>query len=373
MRAGLLTWLAFAPIVAHAQDEPERTGVRAPPPGTPEQYRDQRPRPPYARWPADADQVFDDRSDCLAWSRERNTTAQRALIRRFDVVHRRCVFERDGWHYRENHAPLTLDPVLEPLLVVTPLAVALARRTQHDPLVERGRTRWDLHCTGDDCELRYDGFQAPEAPVGRWREFSDVLLYATPVLALSPLLTSSGNAKLTDTIVMAEVLIVNLGITESTKRVAAEPRPYTSTDLSSWEADDLWGIHDDLRGDDAWASNLSGHTSFVASTTFGLATLAGIRTRWRRPAAVAIPFTLAATATALQGTARVLAVKHDPSDVVLGAFTGLAVGVLVPLSHAAIAETVDPERLRKRRERRRRVALAPTIAPDGSVALVGVW
>lgn len=358
--------IALAMSVAWSQARPA-------PPGTPPQFQDQRPRPPYAIWPRE-DRVFDSRSECMEWYRDNTRPAERISIRRFDAVYRRCEATGGGWTYRESHAHVLLDPVLEPLLLVTPLAVALARRNQHRVLGDRGLQRWDLDCTGDDCDLRYDGFTPPTAPVGQWRTFSDVLLYSTPVLALSPLLFSRGNARLTDTVIMVEVLAMATGITESEKRLSAEPRPYAMSDLSAWSSDELWLVHDDLRGNDAWASSPSGHTSLVAATTFGLATLAGIRTQWKRPAAVAIPFALAAGATALQGSARVLAVRHDPLDVTFGALTGIAVGVFVPLSHSAIASVIEPERIQRRQEKRagRRVSMVPTFTGNG-VGVMGVW
>jgi hypothetical protein len=170
-------------------------------------------------------------------------------------------------------------------------------------------------------------------------------------LAASPLVFSRGNGKLTDAIVMAEVMAFDLGVVRGAALLRAEPRPYATSDLALWDPEDAWLVTDDLRGDEAWTSSPALSTSTVAASSFGLATLALLHAEEKRPVPIALVYALAVGATALQGTADVLSRRADPGDVAIGATAGVAIGVLVPLWHKSISVVVDPERLARRRDR----------------------
>lgn len=312
---------------------------------------------------------FDTSEACADWMRAHTRPTQRMSIRRFDARHRRC--ERDGreWVYRDTHAPLTLDPVLDPaLLLASGITLAVSRANPR--VIETGLSRWDPRCdpASPDCASRRDRLAPYTAPVGQWREASDGLLYASLALTGLPLLTSRGNARLTDTIVMTEVLLLNLAVVDSIKVRAAEPRPYTSADLRDFDRDDAFYVMDGLRTDEAWRSYFSGHTSITAGTTFGLATLWALRQRGTKPGWYALPYGLAAGLTAIQGSARVLSLQHDPTDVAVGAVAGALIGTLVPLAHAGIAGAINPDRQRRGSPFRLRLT-----AGAQSVGVQGVW
>jgi membrane-associated phospholipid phosphatase len=314
---------------------------------------------------------FDSMPACRAWMLAHTTGAQRLSIRRFDARYRRCERDEGAWVYRDTHAFLTLDPVLDPVLLIAS-GVTLAVSRARDNVVPTGLSRWDPGCdpSVEGCTARRDPLaKGLTAPVGRWEEASDGILYASFALAGLPLLTSRGNARLTDTIVMAEVILLDLAVVESIKVRTAEPRPYVFGDLRDFDRADTFELMDDLRGDDAWKSYFSGHTSITAASTFGLATLWALRQRGTKPGWYALPYGLAAGITAVQGTARVLSMRHDPTDVVVGGVAGVLIGTLVPLAHAGIARAIDPERVRPGRSPlRMRLNAGPN-----SLGVQGVW
>jgi membrane-associated phospholipid phosphatase len=366
------------PLAVPVSDEAEDAGDAppaeaeemgpAPPPQPISRLRRPAPNPSPAPAPGVDGARFADRDACRAWMKQHTDMRQRMSIRRFDARHRRCEVDGAGWVYRDTHAYITLDPVLDPALWIAAAATLGVSRTR-DPR-DRGREQWDPTCNpaDDTCIQRRDPLAAGlTAPVGKWREASDGILYASSAISLLPLLTSRGNAKMTDTIVMAEVMALNLAVTESIKIRVGEPRPYAFADLRDFDAVDAMALKDDLRGEDAWKSYFSGHTSITAASTFGLATLWAVRQRGTKPGWYALPYGLAAGLTAVQGTARVMAMKHDPTDVAVGAISGALIGTLVPLSHAAIARVIDPGR-----RGRGNVKVTPT-ASAGGLGVQGVW
>lgn len=339
------------------------------PPGTPAAYVDQRPTPPYARWPMPEPVRFADSESCDAFYATAAPGQMGHSIRRFDAVFRRCEATADGYVYRESHAYATLDPVLDPLLLIVPPAVLLSDFLRRGDSVAGADARWDLH--GDEPDQRSPTWKGPAVAAPVWKPMSDVLQGAAIVSAFSPAWTSSGNARFTDTLIMAEVHAVSAGIAGSISLRRPEPSPLTDADLRGWEADALWGSLEDLEGDRPFRATVSLHTSSVAASGFGLATLSVLHNRDGSVGAKVLPYAVALGFTALQGTARVMSLREDPGDVLSGALVGTAAGVLVPLSHAAIARVIEPERIRMQQERRR-VSVVPTAGPGG-VGLVGAW
>lgn len=228
-----------------------------------------------------------------------------------------------------------------------------------------------MGCTGD-CDGRRDPLPAHTVPKPGWKTLSDALLYSSAAGPLVPLLTTRGNGRLTDALVMGEVLLLTVGVTEAVKATVSEPRPYAFADLRDWPAKDASSLVHELGSADAWSSYPSGHTSLVAASSFGLATLWSLHHRDTKPGLHMVPFATATLLTSLQGTARVMALRHDPVDTVMGGLTGMLAGTLVPLAHLSIARAVDPERARRRRARRGTVSVAPVATPT-SVGLEGRW
>lgn len=327
--------------------------------------------PPYAREPG-APVAFRTPEECRAHRRSVTTPMGRFAIRRLDAVFRRCEREDGYYVYRESHAYATLDPVLDPILFAQAGGLLLGVELAHRDLVARGSEKWAVGCTELDCQSRPHPLTNYAAPKPGWETFSDVLLFTSMGISPAPLLFSKGNARYTDTLIMSQVMLTNAAITQAAKRLTAEPRPFAFSDLRDWDPNDVAGVASDLRGNDAWTSYFSGHTSWVAASTFGLATVYAIR--GRRPVALIAPYSAALAATVLVGTARVLALRHDPVDVLVGGVTGAIVGIWIPFAHAGIARVIDPELRARRDERRaaRRVHVIPTAGPT-SVGLQGVF
>jgi hypothetical protein len=328
-----------------------------------------RPTPPYARWPTGDTGPFEDHEACEAWFHETAPGAMGKSIRRFDAVYRRCEPTTDGWVYREDHAYATLDPLLDPLLLVVPAAVLVADLLRRGDSVARVQDRWDLH--GDQPGLKQPTWQGPEVAKAGWAPVGDIVLGTSIAMSFSPLWMSSGNARRTDLLMMAEVQALSVGIAGSISLRRPEPRPLADADLRGWDDETLWGSFDALQGDNPFRSTVSVHTSVVAGSGFGLATIGLLHGKDRSIGSKVLPFVAAAGFTALEGTARVLSLREDPGDVLGGALVGVASGVLVPLSHAAIAATIDPARIRARQAKRGVQAMVVPTAGPGQIGLAG--
>ncbi len=121
-------------------------------------------------------------------------------------------------------------------------------------------------------------------------------------------------------LIYAETLVVAGAITELFKWAVRRPRPYTL------EPGGRLGVPDDD------LSFFSGHTSMSAAWAFGVARLFDLTHRWPAWMRV-VAYGSAATFTVAMGTMRVLAGKHWPSDVLVGAAVGTAAGLLIPELH----------------------------------------
>lgn len=119
-------------------------------------------------------------------------------------------------------------------------------------------------------------------------------------------------------VLLAETMALAGAMNETFKHAVRRPRPYTYDRREGKVDDDL--------------SFYSGHTTMVAATSIFTARsldLTGDIGRGGRAAA----YGGAALLTATVGTLRVAAGKHYPSDVLVGAVVGAAIGWLVPELH----------------------------------------
>jgi membrane-associated phospholipid phosphatase len=119
-------------------------------------------------------------------------------------------------------------------------------------------------------------------------------------------------------LLLAETLALAGAVNETYKHAVRRPRPYTYEERKGKVDDDL--------------SFFSGHTTGVAAASVFTARsldLTGHLTAGERVAA----YGGAALLTAAVGTLRVAAGKHFPSDVLVGAAVGGAIGWLVPELH----------------------------------------
>ncbi len=122
-------------------------------------------------------------------------------------------------------------------------------------------------------------------------------------------------------LILGEAALLNAGLNSLTKKLASRPRPFVY-DLPAGAAE--------LGKDDSFQSFYSGHasTSFAVSMafarTYALSHPNGHRT---------LVYAAAIGLSTVTGVLRVAARKHFPTDVITGAASGIAFGLLVPSLH----------------------------------------
>ncbi|MCL2325531.1 MAG: phosphatase PAP2 family protein [Proteobacteria bacterium] len=128
-----------------------------------------------------------------------------------------------------------------------------------------------------------------------------------------------------DTMIMAQVILLNTMINQFTKLVVGRERPYVSRG-------NIGGYNNE---NDKNLSFYSGHSSFVFATVVGAATLAHYQGYDAEPYIWAIGIPLATLVAYL----RVAAQKHYLSDVLVGAGIGSLIGFLIPYLHRENAKS----------------------------------
>jgi membrane-associated phospholipid phosphatase len=126
-----------------------------------------------------------------------------------------------------------------------------------------------------------------------------------------------GPALTADAVVYTETLAVNSALVVGAKYAFQRPRPRT------YAGDPAF-----LTSDDGYQSFYSGHTS----TAVAALTAAAWTARWRHGEQV-WPWVVVGVVGAGVGAERVLAGRHFPTDVIVGAAMGFAVGTAVPWLH----------------------------------------
>jgi membrane-associated phospholipid phosphatase len=133
------------------------------------------------------------------------------------------------------------------------------------------------------------------------------------------------------TLMYAEVLLLNAGITNLTKELVKRKRPYNynpDAPLSKKQERD------------ATSSFFSGHTSFSSASTFFMAKVyadTNPNSKWKP-----YVWTGAAIVPLTTGILRIAAGKHFPTDVLVGYLVGAATGILVPHLHKINRGAVFP-------------------------------
>lgn len=153
----------------------------------------------------------------------------------------------------------------------------------------------------------------------------DIVVYsALLVTAVPPLLRAEWSEALTVAVMFAETYAIMGGITYLTKVAAARKRPYLyNTDLTPEER---LGA-----GDDPKSSFFSGH---AAGAFAAAAFLSKVFTDVHGPSIWStVVWGSSLSLAAVTAFARVKAGVHYPSDVIVGAAVGFAVGYLVPVLH----------------------------------------
>jgi len=157
---------------------------------------------------------------------------------------------------------------------------------------------------------------------------SDFILGGSVLLPLSFTLFDTVHNKhdkdyfLNEAGVFAEALLVTIGTTELCKHIFHRPRPYVYNQQVPCK---------DKRKTDAYLSFWSGHTAMTACalTSFAYIQMKDNPGKATTKLAVVAALTIIPT----EGILRVLAGKHYPSDVLVGAVVGVALGLAVPYLH----------------------------------------
>ncbi|MDP9152519.1 MAG: phosphatase PAP2 family protein [Myxococcota bacterium] len=140
------------------------------------------------------------------------------------------------------------------------------------------------------------------------------------------------DAAIVDAVIYAESLSLTLALTDFTKIAVRRPRPVAYIEQEKLDA--AYGGADkspSISSTDATLSFFSGHAAIVAATTATATYLAFVRSphSWRPWVTLALGSLL----TTFVAYERVRSGAHFPTDVVGGALTGGAIGVLVPHTH----------------------------------------
>lgn len=124
-----------------------------------------------------------------------------------------------------------------------------------------------------------------------------------------------------DAIVLAESFLINQAMTQVTKKLVNRPRPF------------VYGLRSgdsELEMDDSYLSFYSGHTSSAFAISMAYAKTYARRHPGGKRALV---YGLAIGAATATGALRIGARKHFPTDVLVGAGSGIAIGLIVPGLH----------------------------------------
>ena len=157
-----------------------------------------------------------------------------------------------------------------------------------------------------------------------------------------------------DTLILGEAMAVNVAAQSLTALALQRPRPYTYGEIAPL---------DKRTAADGYLSFYSQHTSnsFAAATAY--AYLFGVRhphSPWR-----AAVWVLGEGLAAMDGCLRVTAGYHFPSDVLVGAAVGTAIGVVVPWLHTSVV-SAEPAAGDAVATERLQWLLLPSVTPESA-------
>ena len=219
--------------------------------------------------------------------------------------------------------------------VIVPVGVGLSLLGDHvannrDPLTRAdiaGMTPDDVNGFDRTAARNWSPTWADRSDVGR-----DVSLVSAVLVSFAPMAPEVFRGRLRNSVTLgtmfAESYLLLRGVTYTTKGLAGRTRPFTHN--TSLSVDDRLGLAD---GDpqDAYQSFFSGHSA----AAFALATLMStVYADIHGPSTASkVLWASSLSVAGFTAYARVKAGMHYPSDVLVGAAVGTAIGLAVPWLH----------------------------------------
>jgi membrane-associated phospholipid phosphatase len=200
-------------------------------------------------------------------------------------------------------------------------------------LVPSGGCRWCARNSFDESVRNALWIPGAEKRIGLLADLNGFLL--VPALAYGNLAFLSQDANRPsyfwkDALIVTEVATVAAALNQGTKFFVARERPFVRNKAAGSSPVSYNSADDNL-------SFYSGHTSLAFSMAAATGTVAQMRGYRYTPYVWATGFSLAA----FVGYLRIAADKHYMSDVLVGAATGTAAGVLIPLLFHPIRKSGD--------------------------------
>lgn len=295
----------------------------------------------------------------------------------------RCVYAAgaDRWTIDEQQAGMVLSGALDGALLGSSAVLALAAWGT-DPS-ERALENWDLQSErgwgpARSGVQRRDPLPVRTSPDADARRLSDALAIGAGIGAVSaPWGFPARNGRLTNGLVMAEVLALSSATQQLVARSVAEPRPYLFQDVRTWSDEDFAWAARGMSRPSSTTSYYSGHVSLVASVSYAWAstwTLDALDRDDDRAGLALLLFPAAFMLTHLEGQLRTDSLAVDSRDAWMGHLAGGLIGAGVPAAHslAALHGRQRPGSPGRAPTGPRFLSLRPTVGPS-SVGLTGAW
>lgn len=240
------------------------------------------------------------------------------ILLTFSVV---CYGQQDNFPYSRNKKDLILLPLGAATFVASQY---VSRENDRNLSVDEISSLDRNTVNGFDRTATYNWDQSADT-------FSDIVLFTTPALPLVFVIPQLKNKKwdhaATLGVMYVEVFLFTKGINDLTKSLAGRTRPYLYN--TAFTAEERFAMQGD--GPHANASFFSGHSSatFAAAVLFSkMYTDIYGKGTWSK-----IIWGTTLTLAAATATCRVVAGKHFPTDVIVGAIAGSTIGYAIPVLH----------------------------------------
>jgi len=241
-------------------------------------------------------------------------------------------YEINSWVIRDIPTGIAYGSALVGLYFVGENLVSRAENFENTDLISSG-------------EIGFFDRYATRQWSDKWDSFSDQLLWgmgvataASLAVVLSDQEKVSGSVARSNTatlaLMAAELLVINKGFTDLVKGSVRRRRPYVHNQELTFNQKFQIATEDQ----DLFLSFFSGHSAATFSAAAFISTVVADATDapdWAKSLVWGSTMSVAA----LTAYARVAAGRHFPSDVIVGAIVGSAIGHLVPRSHRLGGDT----------------------------------